>query len=306
MKLISVILPTYNREKLLKNAIHSVLNQTHSNLELIIIDDNSSDNTQILIKSFNDKRINYIKNNKNLRAPSCRNIGISASTGDFIAFLDDDDEWYPNKLEEQIKLFKKESIGLVYSTTDLFFENYNLSYPTKPQKRGYIYNDILINNYIGATPSVIIRKEALKTLKVSNNEYFDTNFPARQDYDLWIRLCKRWDVDYVSSSLVKQNYRNNLERISSDLNNHISAHKMLNEKYKVDINSMLSNQQIKDRLINQVLFLAAQAIKISNIKLAQKYYLNAFIKKKSLKLFLFYLSSLMGAKFMIKLRSYKK
>ena len=69
MKLISVILPTYNREKLLKNAIYSVLNQTYSNLELIIIDDNSSDNTEILIKSFNDKRINYIKNNKNLRAP---------------------------------------------------------------------------------------------------------------------------------------------------------------------------------------------------------------------------------------------
>ena len=76
-----------------------------------------------------------------------------------------------------------------------------------------------------------------------------------------------WDVDYVSSlTLVKTKFTElNFERISSDLNTHISAHKMLNEKYKVDINSMLSNQQIKDRLINQLLFLAALAIKMVNI-----------------------------------------
>ncbi|OUW11135.1 MAG: hypothetical protein CBD26_03020 [Candidatus Pelagibacter sp. TMED166] len=306
MKLISVIIPTFNRVDLLKNAINSVLTQTYSNIEIIVIDDNSNDNTESLIKNLNDNRINYIKNKENLKAPLCRNIGINISRGEFIAFLDDDDIWYHNKLEEQIKLFDNSNVGLVYCVTDLFFENYNLTYSTKPQKRGNIFNDILVNNYIGATPSVVVRKEALKSLKIKKNEYFDTSFEARQDYDLWIRICKRWDVDFVSKSLLKQNYRKNLVRISSDLNNHINAHKKINNKYKNDIILNLSDHQIKERLINQDLFLAAQAIKISNIKLARKHYLNALKRKKTLKLLLFYLSSILGAKFMIKLRSYKK
>ena len=113
-------------------------------------------------------------------------------------------------------------------------------------------------------------------------------------------------MDYVSKSLLKQNYRKNLIRISSDLNNHINAHKKINNKYKNDIRLNLSDHQIKERLINQDLFLAAQAIKISNIKLARKHYLNALKRKKTLKLLLFYLSSVLGAEFMIKLRSYKK
>ena len=279
MKLISVIIPTFNRVDLLKNAINSVLTQTYSNIEIIVIDDNSNDKTESLIKNLNDNRINYIKNKENLKAPLCRNIGINKSRGEFIAFLDDDDIWYPNKLEEQIKLFDNSNVGLVYCITDLFFENYNLTYSTKPQKRGNIFNDILVNNYIGATPSVVVRKEALKSLKIKNNEYFDTSFKARQDYDLWIR---------------------------SDLNNHINAHKKINNKYKNDIRLNLSDHQIKERSINQDLFLAAQAIKISNIKLARKHYLNALKRKKTLKLLLFYLSSVLGAEFMIKLRSYKK
>ena len=139
MKLISVIIPTFNRVDLLKNAINSVLTQTYSNIEIIVIDDNSNDKTESLIKNLNDNRINYIKNKENLKAPLCRNIGINISRGEFIAFLDDDDIWYPNKLEEQIKLFDNSNVGLVYCITDLFFENYNLSYSTKPQKRGNIF-----------------------------------------------------------------------------------------------------------------------------------------------------------------------
>ena len=78
------------------------MTQTYSNIEIIVIDDNSNDKTESLIKNLNDNRINYIKNKENLKAPLCRNIGINISRGEFVAFLDDDDIWYPNKLEEQI------------------------------------------------------------------------------------------------------------------------------------------------------------------------------------------------------------
>ena len=108
MKLVSVIIPTFNRQKYLKNAINSVLNQTYENIELIIIDDNSSDNTQSYVEDINDNRLIYIKNSKNLKAPKSRNIGIEKSRGDYIAFLDDDDTWYKTKLEKQIKLYIKQ------------------------------------------------------------------------------------------------------------------------------------------------------------------------------------------------------
>jgi len=305
MKLVSVIIPTYNRQKYLKNAINSVLNQTYENIELIIIDDNSNDNTQSYVENINDNRLIYIKNSKNLKAPKSRNIGIEKSRGDYIAFLDDDDTWHKTKLEKQIRLFDNKKVGLVYSAIELFFEDLNFSYTSNPQKRGYIYKDILINNYIGATPSVLIRKEALSSIKDNKNDFFDSNFPARQDYDLWIRVCKKWDVDFINIPTVKQNYRSNMNRISTNLYNHIEAHTLMNSKYSFEINQHLSKELKSQRITNQYLFLAAQAIKIYNTKLSRKFYLKAFNHSRSLKILIMYFATFFGPKFILKLRSYK-
>ncbi|HII60985.1 glycosyltransferase family 2 protein [Pyrococcus horikoshii] len=117
--LVSVVLPTYNRAKVLPRAIESVLNQTYTNIELIIVDDGSRDNTKEIIREFQsqDERIVYLRNKRNLGANAARNIGIMHSTGEFIAFMDSDDMWLPWKLERQIKIMYSSlnSYPIVYS-----------------------------------------------------------------------------------------------------------------------------------------------------------------------------------------------
>ena len=116
--LVSCVLTTYNRSKILKRAITSVLNQTYTNIELIIIDDNSKDNTSDVVKIINNKRIKYIRNTSNKGLSYNRNLGASLSKGEFVAFIDDDDEWFPLKIEKQLLIFerdKSDKLGLVYT-----------------------------------------------------------------------------------------------------------------------------------------------------------------------------------------------
>lgn len=304
--LVSVIIPTYNRQKYLKKSLDSVLRQTYYNYEIIIVDDNSDDKTEDYVRSLNNSKIRYFKNNFTMLAPTSRNIGISHSKGELIAFLDDDDEWYHYKLEKQVKLFQNSNVGLVYSGVDLFFEDFNLTYPTSPKLKGHIYKNMLIKNYIGATPSVIIKRDVLNNVCKKENEYFDPKFPARQDYDLWIRITETCKVDFVSEPLLKQYYRNSINRISSNVNNHIKAHSLMDNKYKLFINSLLSFSDKKTRSYNQYLFIAAQAIKINEKKIATKYYLEAFKIKRDLKSLIMCIISIFGSKLMIKLRYYFK
>ena len=302
--LVSVIIPTYNRRNLLDVSINSVLNQTYQNFEIIIVDDNSNDGTDNYIKMLNHDKVQYIKNKETMHAPTSRNIGVLHSKGDLIAFLDDDDEWYPDKLEKQVKLFQDSDVGLVYGGIDLFFEDYSLSYPTSPELKGDIYKNMLIKNYIGATPSVIIRRDALDNVCSKENEYFDPSFPARQDYDLWVRITEKYKVDFIQEPVLKQYYRNSINRISSNVDNHIKAHHLLDKKYKFSIDSILSSSDKKKRLISQYLFLGAQSIKINERKLATKYYLEAFKIKRDIKSLLMFFVSFFGPKLMIKMRSW--
>jgi glycosyltransferase involved in cell wall biosynthesis len=116
---ISVIVPTYNRSELLPRAINSILNQTFKDFELIIVDDGSTDNTKKIIEKYseNDSRIKYIYQENSGGPPRPKNTGIKIAKGNYIAFLDSDDEWLPSKLEEQIKKYiendKNHNIGLV-------------------------------------------------------------------------------------------------------------------------------------------------------------------------------------------------
>lgn len=113
---VSVIIPTYNRAHLLGRAIQSVLAQTYEDFEIIVVDDASTDVTEQVVKSFADDRINYIRHQKNKGGSSARNTGIKAAKGEFIAFLDSDDEWVPKKLEKEINRLQTLSneVGVFY------------------------------------------------------------------------------------------------------------------------------------------------------------------------------------------------
>lgn len=270
--LVSVIIPTHDRSELLTNAINSVLSQTYSNLEILIIDDNSSDNTEQIVKEIKNSKILYFKNNVSLGSAGARNIGIKNSKGEFIAFLDDDDIWYTDKLRKQIECFKNEKVGLVYSSIDLSFNRYKITYPTMPQKKGSIYKDLLIRNYVGGTISVVVRRTAL------NDEIlFDKSFPAREEYDLWIRISKKWEIDYIKEPLAKAFYRNEIKRISTNVDNYIKAINLINEKYRSDYELLLNDHEIQLKKVDQYFFLGSQGIKNYNKKLARKYFLKAFL-----------------------------
>ncbi len=115
MKLVSVIMPSYNTEQYIAKSIQSVIDQTHTNWELIIVDDCSTDNTDDVVASFDDERIIYLKNEKNSGAAISRNRALREAKGDYIAFLDSDDLWHPQKLEKQISFMEENGHSFSYT-----------------------------------------------------------------------------------------------------------------------------------------------------------------------------------------------
>lgn len=186
---VSVIIPTYNREHLLPRAIKSVLEQTFSDFEIIVVDDASTDNTKKIIEDFQkkDKRIKYIKHKKNKGESEARNTGIKNCRGKYIAFLDSDDRWLPLKLEEQLKHFKKPNVKLVTCWAFIIDEHSNKKniYKTPFYKKPL--PKILEKNYILSSPSsVIIKKEIIKDIS-----FFDSRIKFGEDWDYWIKIIKK-------------------------------------------------------------------------------------------------------------------
>jgi len=184
--LVSVIIPTYNRATTIVRAIESVLNQTYKNFELIVVDDNSTDNTEKVLSHYiANSRINYIKLTKNIGGGGARNRGITEAKGEFVAFQDSDDQWMLDKLEKQMKVFEDNTeIDIVFSRIQ---KNGDIStaFPKRDITRSQnIYTELLKDNYIG-TVTAVIRKEKLKEVGG-----FDQSLPRLQDWDLFIRLAQ--------------------------------------------------------------------------------------------------------------------
>jgi len=223
---VSVIIPTYNRAHLVGRAIRSVLNQTYQDFEIIVVDDGSTDNTEEVVKSFNDPRIRYIRHEKNRGGSAARNTGIRAARGEYIAFLDSDDEWLPTKLEKQIELLETApAIGAVYSGYVVIQEGRPLEL-YRPKRAGNLYPDLLIYNFTGPCSTYVIRRECLKAVG-----YFDVNLPSHQDYDLWIRISKRYSIGYVPDILVRW-HRHFGESIGGNVVSQLEGLQRLIEKYK--------------------------------------------------------------------------
>lgn len=230
--LVSVIIPTYERPDMLGRAIDSVLNQTYDNIEIIVVDDNDKNSayrkeTKEFIKEYkNLNNILYLEHDINRGACAARNTGIINSTGDYIAFLDDDDLWKKNKLEKQIKKVLDEKCGLVYTGTEEFNLKYNhrkYNYAKKPSN----LNKLFSSNFIGSTSTVLVNKKLVN--KVSG---FDENFKSCQDWDLWLRLMlKGANICCIEDPLVSY-YIHNRDRISDNKTNNLKGHEQFLKKHK--------------------------------------------------------------------------
>ena len=198
--LVSVILPTYNRCNLLPRAVGSILGQTYVNLECIIVDDGSTDGTARIVQEFTDKRVIYLRHQANRHASAARNTGIKHGKGDFFAFLDDDDEWLPEKLEKQIAHIRQcpESVGMIYCWMDYYDVQENLTKKHHPTFKGYVFKHVLDKQRIGGCPTLLIRRAVID--EVGD---FDESLRRGNDGDFIRRVTKHYLVDYVPEVLVK-------------------------------------------------------------------------------------------------------
>ena len=201
MAKVTVIIPTHNRAEFLRHAISSVLEQSFQDFEIIVVDDASSDNTAEVVTRFHDERIKFIRHVNRRGGSAARNTGIVNAKCDYIAFLDDDDEWFPEKLARQMEvlLASPPGVGCIY-TGYVIVDKYNEKTNGQmiPSKKGDLSKDLLISNCIGGTSSVLLRKECFDKIGL-----FDENLPSFQDYDLWIRISRKFHFDYIKEPLLK-------------------------------------------------------------------------------------------------------
>jgi len=225
MPQVSVIIPTYNRAHLLSRAIKSVLNQTFQDFEIIIVDDASTDNTDRLVASFQNSRMIYIQHERNQGSAAARNTALRQAQGEFIAFLDSDDEWLPDKLEKQMKLFSKASQNVGLVVTGAMDIRENIPYQIYlPKFRGNIARRILIENCVGLTSIALVRKECF-----TKSGLFDESLRGSEDWDLWIRIAQHYEVDFTPDILLR--YCPQPDSMIRDHDAGIKAHKMIFKKY---------------------------------------------------------------------------
>jgi teichuronic acid biosynthesis glycosyltransferase TuaG len=233
--LISIIIPTYNRVQLLIETIDSILSQTYSNFELIIVSDGSNDNTKQKVTQIKDTRIKFIELEKNYGYPAkARNEGIKISKGDFIAFCDDDDLWEKNKLEKQVKFIDK---GYDFIFTNIKFIDSEKSFIKKLYSTFFIYFIINILNksfsyFFLSFTNPIANSSVLLSKKVLSNLYFEESilFRAVEDYQLWIKIFLKTKPYYINDNLI--NYRIHESNISSDFINNLKKCLMIMDSIK--------------------------------------------------------------------------
>ena len=195
MPTISVVIPAYNSEKTIKETIDSVLNQTYSDLELIVVNDGSTDATLDVILTIDDSRVKVFSH-PNSGAPVSRNRGLTESKGEYISFLDADDLWTPEKLDTQLNaLFRNPNAALAYSWTDRINEGSQfVCHGSQFSFTGYVLPQLLLTDIVGNGSNPLIRKLALE--KVGG---FDEQLPNAQDWDLWLRLAAHHEFTVVPS-----------------------------------------------------------------------------------------------------------
>ena len=199
---VSFIVPTYNRAHMVSETIDSILAQTFQDFEIIVVDNESTDNTEAVIKAYNDRRIKYFKNQNNGVVAVNRNYGITKSQGEYIAFCDDDDLWLPEKLERQVREFEKDSqVGLV-CTNGINFDSdgeHGARIKAKLSDRYFTFESLIWGNAIIGS-SVLVKKQAIDEVGMMDEspEVFSS-----EDYDLWLRIAKKYRIKYIDLPLIK-------------------------------------------------------------------------------------------------------
>lgn len=224
--LVSVVIASYNYGKYLSFALESALGQSYGNIEVIVVDDGSTDDTPQVVEAYlSDSRLRYIRQ-ANAGQPKTKNRGIAESRGEFIAFLDADDIWLSDKLERQMPLFADPQVGMVYCRrTWMDEQGGTLPGNERTLRRGFVLDNIFIDNFVCFSSSVVRRRLLIE------HGVFDETLPMGIDYDLWIRLAIRCKFDYVDAPLVR--YRTGHANLSKNVERRYEcAHRIMDKAMK--------------------------------------------------------------------------
>jgi glycosyltransferase involved in cell wall biosynthesis len=233
--LVSVIIPTYNRAHLVTSAMDCVRSQTYRPIELIVVDDGSTDDSEQVIQAWkhrNDEsgfEVVYVRKPKNEKLAMARNTGIGRARGEFIALLDSDDEWMPTKLQRQVECLRRSSptVGLVYTGAVMCFPG-GRQQMQRPSHRGYLSRESLLGNVIvGSGSGVLVRREVFSTVG-----QFDPELPAGEDFDMWIRVLAEYEVEFLNECLVRIDAHDDPGRISNDAARKLDSADMIFEKHR--------------------------------------------------------------------------
>ena len=233
----TVVITTYKRPAdIVKRAIMSIVNQTLKEWELIVVDDSPAsfegrEEVKNTVLSFASKHnVRYIAHEKNIGACAARNTGLAAAKGEYIAYLDDDDEWDPRKLELQLSLFEKggDDLALVYCSCYLQISDLTgkKSVVELGKHRGDVISEIMKRNFAGGASNPMI---SVRCARAVNG--FDVEMRAAQDYDFWSRLAEKYKFDYVEEPLIIYHLQNDA-CISSNPQNRIAGMERLMKKHE--------------------------------------------------------------------------
>jgi glycosyltransferase involved in cell wall biosynthesis len=213
--LVTVIIPTYNRADLLPRAVKSVLSQSYRNLECLIVDDASTDNTEEVVRGLDDERVVYIRHERNRGQSAARNTGIAHASGELVALLDSDDEWLPGKLAKQVALMEAspKQVGVVHCMHYARYarKNRQLEIKGPADFTGEVYPKLLRGVCPSIMSSVLVKRECFE-----NCGTLDERLPSFVDYDLWLRVAQRYQFACVPEFLTVV-YQHEGSRQSKDI-----------------------------------------------------------------------------------------
>jgi len=223
---VSVVIPTCNRPEFLPRAINSVLTQTYQDFEILVVDDGMKVRSEVVVVSFKDPRIRYIKNEKSLGGGGTRNRGVSEARGEFIAFLDDDDEWVPQKLAVQMSKFSAASrtVGFCFSAVvNVYNDREEI---THVESGIFDFSQIALTRFKGfLTSTLVIRRTVF-----SEVGGFDASLPSHQEPELIIRMTRKYKGISINEPLARMNMTPR-EHIGGSLERRIRGREMLLAKH---------------------------------------------------------------------------
>jgi len=304
MPIVSVIIPAYNASQFIAEALDSVFAQTFDDFEVIVIDDGSTDDTREIVQKY-QKKLKYVYQ-ENAGPSSARNSGIRMAEGNYIAFLDSDDLWLPDKLEKQVAVFKANpKLGMVI-TENILFDERGI-FCTKVGKKEYLMNgDLVANIFLRSgvvTPTIMVRRDVFDEVG-----YFEEYLRIAEDDNMWIRIAAEFDVDLLDESLTKvRGHQLRTMRLNFDQTSYIQdSINMLMNKYGDPVRSRIKN--LVPRKLFQVHFATGyQHFDRKESKLARKAFAKAISHKKvNTKGYLYYIMSLIPNRLLNFLRTIKR